>query len=888
MQAEAAFFPGPILHRPRTILINSVRVKAWMKNIKSTLDNAMNAAPPLNVWLPEGSDMAQLVRAHDWQGSVLGPPSGWPESLRLVLGVCLASHFPIAIWWGPQLIQFYNDAYRPILGSCKHPGAFARPARATWPEIWPTIGPMVEQVMAKGQAVKGEDMPLTLDRNGYAEACFFTFSYSPIRDLSGAVLGMFTAAVETTERVLLQRQQAFQLDLADRLRSLSTPDDITGTACTLLARHLDAARVFFSGGDDAKQRARGGEGAEDLTPDMLATLRSGNVVARDARGGTTPVPGNSGEDALLAIPLVKSGSLVSVLKLHRLQPHPWSQMEIQTAQDMAERTWAALEIARAQSDLFYSRLELKKLARHQESVREDERKRIARDIHDDLGQNLMALRIDMSMMAAQDAALPVTREQIVAAVSQLDTTIGAVRAIINDLRPAVLDFGLHAAIEWQVREFQRRTGIACDLQADHEEFDMDDKVVTALFRIVQESLSNIVRHAKASHVHIAMRRRDARLFVTIADDGVGLAPPLQKGGFGLVGIEERILALGGTFSAANNPDSGMTLTVSLPMPILAPHHATLPHLEKNAPLNDSPQAFRAQGGIGPEIKHAQGEIFDLVPHVPGAPESSDMRARQTLHERLENRISQLTSEQMRINEALVFKIFECERSEEALQQSKHSLHQLLVHQELSKEDERKRIARELHDNLGQNLLALRIDISMLHARTAQGHPRLHEGVAVVLKNLDTTIKAVRSIISDLRPFEIELGLQAAVDWQLKRFERLNGFSCQLSIDKATMDLALDDEQTVAIFRILQESLSNIARHAQATRVEVALSRHAGTLSMTVRDNGVGTQAHERGKANGFGIAGIEQRMSSLGGSLSIDSGGSGKGTVLTINIPIKR
>ena len=850
----------------------------------------MNAASSLNTWLPEGSEMAQLVRSHDWQGSVLGQPSGWPESLRLVLGVCLASHFPIAIWWGPQLIQFYNDAYRPILGASKHPGAFARPARATWPEIWPVIGPMVDQVMSKGQAVKGEDMPLTLDRNGYSEACFFTFSYSPIRDLSGTVVGMFTAAVETTERVLLQRRQTFQLDLADRLRSLCTPDDIAGTACTLLSRHLGAARVFFSGGDDANQLARLGEGAEDFTPDLIATLRSGHVVARDARHGAAHAAGNSGMDALLAIPLVKAGRLISVLKLHRPAPHHWSQLDIQTAQDMAERTWAALEIARVQSDLFYSRLELKKLARHQESVREDERKRIARDIHDDLGQNLMALRIDMSMMAAQDAAAPVTREQIVAAVSQLDTTIGAVRAIINDLRPAVLDFGLHAAIEWQAREFQRRTGIACDLLVDHEEFDMDDKIVTALFRIVQESLSNIVRHAKASHVHIAMRRRDARLFVTIADDGVGLGPHLQKSGFGLVGIEERILALGGTFSAANNPGSGMTLTVSLPMPILAPRHATQPQAQENVPFHGIPDALRAQGGIGQEIAPArpQGEMFDLVPHVPGAPESSDMRARQTLHERLENRISQLTSEQMRINEALVFKIFECERSEEALQQSKHSLHQLLVHQELSKEDERKRIARELHDNLGQNLLALRIDISMLHARTTQGHPRLHEGVAVVLKNLDATIKAVRTIISDLRPFEIELGLQAAVEWQLKRFERLNGFSCQLSIDKAAMDHALDDEKTVAIFRILQESLSNIARHAQATRVEVALSRSEDTLSMIVRDNGVGTLARDRSKANAFGIAGIEQRMSSLGGELSIESGGNGKGTVLKINIPVKQ
>ena len=217
--------------------------------------------------------------------------------------------------------------------------------------------------------------------------------------------------------------------------------------------------------------------------------------------------------------------------------------------------------------LLASRSDLRSLAGHQEGVREDERKRIARDIHDELGQNLMVLRIDLSMMAAHADAVAITREKVESAVQQLDRSIKAVRAIINDLRPAVLDFGLHAAIEWQAGEFERRTGIACELHIDHEEFALDDKRATALFRIVQESLSNIMRHAKASHVQIGMQRRDGMLLVNIADDGIGLAPDSgnKPRGFGLVGIEERILALGGTFSIANNPGAGMALTLSIPI-----------------------------------------------------------------------------------------------------------------------------------------------------------------------------------------------------------------------------------------------------------------------------------------------------------------------------------
>jgi signal transduction histidine kinase len=227
------------------------------------------------------------------------------------------------------------------------------------------------------------------------------------------------------------------------------------------------------------------------------------------------------------------------------------------------------------------------------------------------------------------------------------------------------------------------------------------------------------------------------------------------------------------------------------------------------------------------------------------------------------------------------------RLKEALQQSKACLHQLLAHQDRTKEEERKRIAREIHDDLGQNLLALRIDVSMLHARTAERHPLLHQNVGVALDNIDTTIKSVRAIINDLRPFELELGLPAAVAWQLKKFERLSGVACRLDIDMPSAnDAPLGDEQTLTIFRILQESLSNIARHSCATRAEVRLSWNEHGLSMRVKDNGIGMQLNA--KATSFGILGIKERVSSLGGELVIDGGSGGGGMLLSVFIPIEK
>ena len=224
----------------------------------------------------------------------------------------------------------------------------------------------------------------------------------------------------------------------------------------------------------------------------------------------------------------------------------------------------------AEENLTHSQAVLRTLAAHQESVREDERKRIARDIHDDLGQNLMVLRIDVSMIAActgVDSA-PITHQRIDAALHQIDTTIKSVRAIINDLRPGVLDLGLHAAIEWLVKEFEQRNAIACLLRIDHDEFELGDKITTMLFRIVQESLNNIVRHARASHVVIEMQHKDHALLLIITDDGIGLPndSSKKKNGFGLAGIEERVCALGGKFSVTSKPGRGTAITVSIPLP----------------------------------------------------------------------------------------------------------------------------------------------------------------------------------------------------------------------------------------------------------------------------------------------------------------------------------
>lgn len=235
---------------------------------------------------------------------------------------------------------------------------------------------------------------------------------------------------------------------------------------------------------------------------------------------------------------------------------------------------------------------------------------------------------------------------------------------------------------------------------------------------------------------------------------------------------------------------------------------------------------------------------------------------------------------------LEHEVAERRRAEEALQKSKEQLRLLAAYQEQVKEDERKRIAREIHDELGQNLMALRIDVSILQARTSDSHPILNERVRSALTHIDASIKAVRNIINNLRPSVLDLGLPAAIEWQVNEFERRTGIACELAIEGDQVDANLDDHRATALFRILQESLTNVARHAQASLVQIKLHRNGAKFCMKIADNGVGLFPGCRRKPNSFGLLGIGERITALAGEFTVDSI-PGNGTVLEISIPVE-
>jgi PAS domain S-box-containing protein len=147
--------------------------------------------------------MGDAVRAFDWACTPLGPMDSWPRSLRVAVGICLNSRFPMFVWWGPELINIYNDAYAPMLGQ-RHPRALGRPAHETWADIWSVVGPQADLVMTRGEATWNERVLLVMERNGFREDTYFTWSYSPIPDDVGRVAGLFCACTEETPRVLAE------------------------------------------------------------------------------------------------------------------------------------------------------------------------------------------------------------------------------------------------------------------------------------------------------------------------------------------------------------------------------------------------------------------------------------------------------------------------------------------------------------------------------------------------------------------------------------------------------------------------------------------------------------------------------------------------------------
>jgi signal transduction histidine kinase/CheY-like chemotaxis protein len=325
-------------------------------------------AAPGDAPLPHMSEMELQMRRHPWETTPVGPVASWPFSLKLAVRTLLDCQLPMYLVWGGKFLEFYNDAYVPVIGD-KEEARIGGDARRTWAEIWPTIGPMFERVR-QGEPVGYRDLPLSINRYGYFETCYFTFSYSPVYDESQRVGGVLATFVETTSSVMAERRQAFQLELADIVRRETEAGALLRASGRHVSSYAAGAAAIYATADHASHAAVIREQWRDGAPDgeagrvvpleMLAFGRAAQLL----RGETVCVPDVAGEGipgfeawlaqdigAGIAVPLMDGGRLDAVMALQAPAAQRWDAAEIHLIEDSARRTWEALRRIRAEQAL---------------------------------------------------------------------------------------------------------------------------------------------------------------------------------------------------------------------------------------------------------------------------------------------------------------------------------------------------------------------------------------------------------------------------------------------------------------------------------------------------------------------------------------------------------
>ncbi len=235
-------------------------------------------------------------------------------------------------------------------------------------------------------------------------------------------------------------------------------------------------------------------------------------------------------------------------------------------------------------------------------------------------------------------------------------------------------------------------------------------------------------------------------------------------------------------------------------------------------------------------------------------------------------------------EGIMTNITQSKNEKHEIEQSRRELAELTAHIHKVREQERSKIAREIHDDLGGNLTAIKIGLGSIINRINSGQNvsmELAQGLEAIV---DSTFETVHKISSDLRPNILDLGIVEALEWQSKEFEKQLAIACQFTCNQA--EVAVTPDQAITLFRIFQEAISNIAKHAKATHVGIDLSVTDNETVMTISDDGVGIESSDRLKSNSFGLRGMQERVTALHGSFDIAKA-SKQGTVITIKLPIE-
>jgi PAS domain S-box-containing protein len=383
-----------------------------------------------------------------------------------------------------------------------------------------------------------------------------------------------------------EARQGFLLQLSDALYPLDDPVAVQGAATRVLGAHVAASWAYYCTVDEeAGIVVVERDYAADGHPSMVGTYRLEDFwLASEGRTfATADVAGDArlsprfrdqilalGIRAFVTAPLVKQSRLGAFLVVSQSAPRTWTAEEVALIEETADRTWAAVEHARAEAALHASEAhlqeriaeataELRTLSRRLLLVQEEERRFLARELHDEIGQMLTGLQFELAAARSRGAAALSAAEATVQALT------AQVRQLSMDLRPAALDaFGLLPALQWLIERFQTQTGIQIDLRHQGIERRFTPEVEIAAYRVVQEALTNVARHAGVARATISLLC-DGTLLIVIRDEGRGFDPAATPAPSGLRGLRERVELLDGTVAIDAALGDGVRITAEFPL-----------------------------------------------------------------------------------------------------------------------------------------------------------------------------------------------------------------------------------------------------------------------------------------------------------------------------------
>ncbi len=317
-------------------------------------------------FLAEGGDLGAIMRAADWSASPLGDPAHWSRALKTTVGMLLAAQAQIVLFWGPDFVALYNDAYAPGIGD-KHPRALGRPAIENWGELWDDLQPLLDGVRQTGKTFAAKDRPFYIERHGYGETSYWDVSYSAVPDDDGSVGGVLCIVSDTTERVSGVARLRFLDALSKQTAKSSDADTILDVTTRMLGEHLGVASCAYADMDDDQdgftirgdwappgaQHITGHYSLADFGRKAVTELRAGRpLIVHDNREELAPAEAATfqamGIGATLCLPLVIEGRLTALMAIHHREPHTWTAAELALLTEVTDRSWAHIERVRSE------------------------------------------------------------------------------------------------------------------------------------------------------------------------------------------------------------------------------------------------------------------------------------------------------------------------------------------------------------------------------------------------------------------------------------------------------------------------------------------------------------------------------------------------------------